>query len=95
VFSHHQTQRLRFPSQIAIDFYSILSTRPPWTHRCCNTHCEASIAAYLRIPFFTSTIPMPTSVTSMNHCDHSMHIIDLKRGIREHMCSSLTRKDPS
>jgi hypothetical protein len=38
---------------------------------------------------------MPTSVTSMNHCDHSMHIIDLKRGIREHMCSSLTRKDPS
>ena len=69
VFSHHQTPRPRFPSQSVIDCYSILSTRPPWTHRRCNTHCEASIAAYLRMTFFTSTIPMPTSVTSMDHCD--------------------------
>jgi hypothetical protein len=29
------------------------------------------------MPFFTSTIPMPTSVTSVDHCDHSMHITDL------------------
>ena len=81
VFSHHQTQRQRFTSQSVIDCYSILSTRPTWTHRRCNTHCEASIAAYLRMPFFASTIPMPTSVTSMDHCDHSMHITDLNRGI--------------
>ena len=91
MFNHHHTTRPRFPSQSVIDCYSILSTRPPWTHRCCNTHCEASIAAYLRMPFFTSTIPMPPSVTSMDHCDHSMHITDLNPGFVNQVLIDLTK----
>ncbi len=45
--------------------------------RRCDSHCEANIAACPRMPLFTSAIPMPTSVTSMDHCDRSMHITDL------------------
>jgi hypothetical protein len=43
------------------------------------------------MPFFTSTIPMPTSVTSMDHCDHSMHITDLNPGFVNQVLIDLTK----
>ena len=50
------------------------------------TRSKASIAVYPgpRMRFSASTIPMSTSVTYMDHCDHSMRVICLESRICEH-----------